>query len=945
MLMLICLIAVGNLAGLGVVAFKQTFFVQSFFDFTAGTILVFVLFYFTISKNYNNASQLSVYILGIIFFYQLYTGGTDNSAYVWYYTYPLITCFLLGSKKGVRDTLIFLGIAIVYFILDEYLPHATLYSISFKMRFIPSYLVVLLYSFQFEWTLESSQKKLEQNNIQLAEKLSELESVKNELQEAQNFSEVKIKERTAELLDVNKKLAQQLEEQKRIEKALAQERNLLGTIINNLPDHIFVKDSKLKYVTVNDSLLKAQGFTSLEEVIGKMDYEIFPEFRAFKFVKDDEIVRSSGTSLLNMKEKVIDLDGVERWYLTTKVPIFDDSGELVQIVGVSRDITDLNIKEQALRKSEQKYKETSMVLEALFDAIPDVLGIHDTSFEIHRYNKAGYEFMQTTPEEIEGKRCYELQGNTKHCTDCPTAITIKTKKAARLEKYLKDRDVWLDARAYPILNDEGEVIRIIEHLQDITDHKKALAELKESEERFKTLFDFAPDAYFLNDLKGDIVDGNKAAEKILNLGKNLIGENFLTSGILPESEKQRGLKILKSNRAFLSTGPDEFVLNNKNGSVITAEISTCPVKIKDEDFVLGVARDITARKEAEQTLKESEERFRLISENTSDLIAIITFTVNPKFKYVSPAYYKVLNYEYPELEGAHCFKFVHPQDLLKLVPTFKKFLDKKDVAGQNKTKLEFSKIVEYRFRDKKGKWRNMESTINNIKDDLVIVARDVTERKQQQERIQDSLKEKEILLQEIHHRVKNNLQIISSLLYLQSKNVTSPTTLEHLQDSQSRVKSMALIHEKLYQSNDLANINFKDYVKSLANNLIQTYCKNGTSVGLDININNVFLTIDKAIPCGLIINELLSNSLKYAFPNGLQGKINIELKSCDKSNESKHNYQLSIKDNGVGIPSDFDYDNTNSLGLKLVNNLTHQLDGNLEIENGKGTLFIIRFKA
>jgi PAS domain S-box-containing protein len=945
LLMLVCLIGVGNLVGLGVVSINNSFFLAGIFEFAAAIIFIFHLTYLTITKNYNVASITCVYYIGILYFYLLYTGGTENSAYLWYYTYPLISCFLLGSKRGGISTLLLLGFAFIYFILDKFLPFGEVYPLSFKIRFIPSLTVVFFSSYLFQRTLERYQNKIEQNNNELSFQLSELETVKNELQKAQNVSEVRVEVRTTELLAANRKLAQQLEDQKKIEEALARERNLLETIINNLPDHIFVKNAKLQYVAVNEPLWKAQGFTSVNEVIGKMDYELFPEFRAYKFVKDDEEVRRTGKSLLNMKEKVISMDGKERWYLTTKVPVYDDSGTLVQIVGVSRDITDINTKEQALRQSEKKYKDTSMVLEALFDAIPDVLGVLDTNFEIHRYNKAGYEFMNTSPEEIENKRCYELLGNDKECSECPTAKAISTKKAFRIEKYMHSKNAWLDARAYPILDENGEVIRIIEHMQDITDHKKALAELKESEERFKTLFDFAPDAYFLTDPYGDIVDGNKAAERILGFSKNFIGKNLLDAGIFPASEKDRGLSILEKNRAIQPTGPDEFLINQEDGTVITAEISTCPVKINEEDYILGIARDITDRKHAEQTLKVSEERFRLISENTSDLISIISFSNNPKFKYVSPAYSKFLNYKPSELEGADCFQYVHPDDLKNLLPLLEKYLKKKEIAKKGKTILEFNGIIEYRFKDKKGKWHRIESTINKIKEDLLVVARDVTERRQQQEKIKVSLKEKEILLQEIHHRVKNNLQIISSLLYLQSKNVDSPAVLEHLQDSQSRVKSMALIHEKLYQSNDLANINFKDYVKSLANSLVQTYCKNRSTVGLDININDVFLSIDKAIPCGLIINELLTNSLKYAFPNINNGKINIELKSFKGTGKSKDSYHLCVSDNGIGIPADFDYNKTNSLGIKLVNNLTNQLDGVLEIENGNGTLFKIMFKG
>ena len=213
-----------------------------------------------------------------------------------------------------------------------------------------------------------------------------------------------------------------------------------------------------------------------------------------------------------------------------------------------------------------------------------------------------------------------------------------------------------------------------------------------------------------------------------------------------------------------------------------------------------------------------------------------------------------------------------------------------------------------------------------------------------EEAIKASLQEKEVLLKEIHHRVKNNLQIIQSLLYLQSKSIKDETVLEHFRDSQNRVKSMALIHEKLYRSDDFANINFSDYIRSLTGHLLQTYQTKTTNVNINLNIEDVCFTIDQGIPCGLIINELVSNSLKYAFPNGNTGEIDINLVSSNGHTEKLNKkYTLTIKDDGVGMPGDYDYAISSSLGLKLVHNLTSQLDGTISFESNKGTKFEICF--
>ena len=203
-----------------------------------------------------------------------------------------------------------------------------------------------------------------------------------------------------------------------------------------------------------------------------------------------------------------------------------------------------------------------------------------------------------------------------------------------------------------------------------------------------------------------------------------------------------------------------------------------------------------------------------------------------------------------------------------------------------------------------------------------------------------SLKEKEVLLREIHHRVKNNMQVISSLIRLQSRNVKDEQQIEMLKESQNRIKAMALIHEKLYRSKDLANIDFNDYIKNLVNDLFLSYKVSTGKVALKMNIETVSFGIDTAIPCGLIVNELVSNSLKHAFPKGRDGEIKISLRTLEEGD-----IELIVSDNGVGIPKDLDFRNTESLGLRLITNLTEkQLQGKVELNRNKGTEFQIKFK-
>jgi len=205
---------------------------------------------------------------------------------------------------------------------------------------------------------------------------------------------------------------------------------------------------------------------------------------------------------------------------------------------------------------------------------------------------------------------------------------------------------------------------------------------------------------------------------------------------------------------------------------------------------------------------------------------------------------------------------------------------------------------------------------------------------------ESSLQEKELLLREIHHRVKNNLQVISSLLSLQSRTSKDEQAIEMAKESQNRIKVMALIHEKLYRSKDFANVEFNDYIKNLVNDLFASYRVSASRISLKLEIEDLSLGIDTAIPTGLIINELVTNCLKYAFSKDSDGEIRISLRSLDDCQN-----ELIVRDNGVGIPETLDIKNAESLGLRMITNLTERsLHGKVSINRDNGTEFRIIFR-
>ncbi len=260
-------------------------------------------------------------------------------------------------------------------------------------------------------------------------------------------------------------------------------------------------------------------------------------------------------------------------------------------------------------------------------------------------------------------------------------------------------------------------------------------------------------------------------------------------------------------------------------------------------------------------------------------------------------------------------------------------LEKKQLVMQQRHQEELK--AAHRELEQRVKERTKELLDANVK-----LEQEVAQRKLAEEHIRASLIEKEALLQEVHHRVKNNLQIISSLLALQSSRSESEKTSSFLDDCQSRIRSMALIHEQLYRSEDLAKIDFSEYLASLTKALLRSNARLSDSISLNLQVDRIFLTVGTALPCGLIVNELVSNSLEHAFVDGTKGEIRVALRAI-----GPFKYELVVADNGVGLPPGTDYRRSNSLGLKLVTRLAEaQLRGRLDVRSDKGAEIRIVFE-
>jgi PAS domain S-box-containing protein len=635
-------------------------------------------------------------------------------------------------------------------------------------------------------------------------------------------------------------------------------------------------------------------------------------------------------------------DGVYRWVLNTGAPRFMPEGGFAGYIGACIDVTghkqiedSWRASEEALRQSEERYR---TLIERLSDGVyrstPDGKFIEVNPAMV---KMLGYESKEELMAiDIKSQLYFEEQERA--------AIVDKLQRAGGDEidvfrlRHKKGHEVWVEDHGQLICDAGGKVVYHEGILRDISMRKHTEQALRESEERYRSVIGALAEGVVLYDAEGGIIACNASAERILGL--NVEQMRARAAGDLPwRTIHENGTPFPgETHPATISLRTGQPCANvimgvyKPAGELAWISVNSEPLVRPGEQKPYAVVAsfyDITERKWAEEALRESEERYRLLAENTLDLIGLLDLDGN--MLYASPSHYYVIGCTPNELVHHNFLDVVHPEDAPRVLTAINDLL-----ASRTR------KTLELRLLKKDGDWLEVEAILSGIPGPgnaihrILLTAHDITVRKQAEEQIKTSLKEKEVLLKEIHHRVKNNLQIISSLLNLQSGYIHDEHAGEMFKESRNRVKSMALIHEKLYQSKDLARIDFAEYVRHLTTHLFRSYGVNTHAVSLKINIDKILLDIDTAIPCGLIVNELVTNSLKYAFPPGVIGEIRVDLRR-----ENDGRLALLVSDNGAGLPADFDFRQTDSLGLQLVSTLTDQLEATLAVDRTGGTSFKI----
>jgi len=430
---------------------------------------------------------------------------------------------------------------------------------------------------------------------------------------------------------------------------------------------------------------------------------------------------------------------------------------------------------------------------------------------------------------------------------------------------------------------------------------------------YQRIFQFTPDALLVVDVDGRIRQANPQAERMFGYPPGGVSGQPVET-MIPEysvhhaGRPAAGLPPLPP----VSTGP-YLTARRADGSEFPADIRLSPLDTAEGRLALCVVREVTDRGRAD-------EKFRALLESAPDAMVIVNEA--GEIVLVNTQAESVFGYHRRELLGRRVEMLIperfgggHPAHRGRYFahPGVRPMGANLELFGRRKDGTEFPAEVSLSPLDT---------------EDGVLVSsaiRDISERKRA-ERVLDALHEKEVLLKEIHHRVKNNLAVISSLFYLQSTYTDDQTTRKILQDSQDRVRSMALVHETLYRSENFAAVDFSEYARAVSERLVRSYSSPECPIELAIDIDSILMGIDLAVPCGLILNELITNALTHAFEGRSQGRIGVSLRR-----EADGRHRLVVADDGIGMPDGLAADSVSSLGLRLIRSLTRQVDGEFEI--------------
>jgi PAS domain S-box-containing protein len=738
---------------------------------------------------------------------------------------------------------------------------------------------------------------------------------------------------------------------KNYEKSNEQFKNL----VEQSPDGILIHTAG-KIIYANPKALKLLEINHLSEISGLNFEGIFTRY-CDRFLKEEinKIIQIKGLDYVeityqNKTGEFLEwgVNSINSWYAgkqvvqttLTDITIEKRLNQEQVRLKVTQELNDqLTIENYNHITTQSKLKEAEQFSRSIIDSSLDMIIAIDSNGIITNFNKSAEKTLGYKAKELIGRHVNMVYDSNYDFLNVRNALKEKGEFYGEvINKNKKGITFTTLLSASLIKNSDGKVVGSMGISRDITRIKQAEQDIKVSERKYRELLENISEYIISIDLEGNFLYVNNSFKRAMGYSDQDFKNKKLKDMLSPDRAKQSEITI-KSIVEGKTLNPVSTSFITQSGKKIIIQGNTT-VKYKHYQpiSIRGIFKDVTENLKTAKLVKIQSAKMKSIFENSTN---ILLWMLNEKQQITSMNQkFKKTIWKYCELEiseGAFFDKELSP---FIQKGYFQELMHKKFSLAflGNSQQFEVCMVDTYN----ELVW--FEVFINPIilDDDKKIrevscMAYEINDRKEAELKIEKALLEKDILLKEIHHRVKNNLQVISSILNLQSSLVTDEKTLAILRESQSRIRTMSYIHESLYRTKDFNEINFKEYLTNLSKNLVSSYVV-GKKVSLKLNINELHLNLDQAIPCGLIVNEVVTNSLKYAFTNQNDAEITVEV------HEDNDEISLIMGDNGIGMPENFRSKTNETLGVQLIEALTEQLDGNLQIENLGGTKYLITFR-
>jgi len=769
------------------------------------------------------------------------------------------------------------------------------------------------------------------------------------------------------LLDLLARQAADIIEREQSAIAIRESEEKFRNIVETTSEGIWIVDADRRTTYVNQQMAEMLGYTPEEMLRQSYRSCVDDESAAISDRLTEERKKGiRGSIEFRLRKK----DGSALWAFVNSQPLFDRDGNFAGSISMLSDITARKMTEDVLRQSEAERSVAAAIeserhrLYDVLEALPVYVCLLDADYRMPFANR----YFRESFKEPAGRRCYEFLFNRDTpCETCESYTVMKT-RAPHHWFWTGPNDRDYDIYDFPFLDADGTFM-VLEMGIDITERRKAEEEVKLVNIYNRSLIEASLDPLVTISPDGTISDVNEATIRVTGFSREeLVGTDFSDYFTEPAKAKAGYEKVFRDG----SVTDYALEIRHRDGHVIPVLYNATVYRDASGNItgVFAAARDITELKKAEEALIKShdllEERVKkrtaelaiinahlkdeisqrrhaeaLVKKTVSELHAAIESTADGIYAVDRAG--KITRYNQ---NFASMWKI--PEDLLqcgndRIVNGYLKtqvknpalFADYDDETVRHKDRETYDmlELIDGRIFERYSKPQKMDAAIIG----RVLSYRDVTDRRHAEEKLLASLQEKEILIREIHHRVKNNLQIISGLLDMTRIRTSDSTTNGILTDMMMKIKTMAQIHTRLYESKQFDRINMGSQIRDQVADISSIYGRSGAEIESEIDAGDIYLPVDQAIPCALVVNELLSNAFKHAFRGKEHGTLHVSAEQTDD------HVRIVVRDNGGGIPRDIDVYQTTSLGLKLIRSLVQQLGGSVVITSNHGTEVTVEF--